>query len=68
MAISPVAVVISLPFVVFVSIVVNPTNIRSVKVIPVIIASPIDISLRIAIIVTPVRVSCCIETGPGAND
>ena len=62
------AVVISFPFVVIVSIVVNLTNIRSVKVIPVIIASPIDVSLGIAIIITPIRISCCIKTRPGAND
>ena len=62
------AVVISFPFVVFVSIVVNLTNIRSVKVIPVIIPSPIDISLGIPIIITPVRVPCCIKSRSGTND
>ena len=68
MAISAMTVVISFPFGVFVSVVASLTNIRSVKVIPVAITSPVDISLRITIIITPVGVSCCIETRPGAND
>ena len=62
------AVVISFPFVVLVFIVANLANIRSVKIIPVIISPPINISLGVTIIITPIRVPCCIKSRPGAND
>ena len=51
------AVIISLPFVVLMLVIVHLTDIRSVKIVPVIISSPINIPLGIAIVVTTIRVS-----------
>jgi hypothetical protein len=57
------AVIISLPFVVLMPVIVYPADIRSVKIIPVIISSPINISLGIAIVVATIRVSRSVKTG-----
>ena len=57
------AVIISLPLVVLMPVIVYLADIRSVKIIPVIISSPINISLGIAIVVTTIRVSCGVKAG-----
>jgi hypothetical protein len=57
------AVIISLPFVVLMLVVVHFADIRSVKIIPVIISSPINISLGIAIVVTTIRISRIVKAG-----
>jgi len=57
------AVIISLPLVVLMPVIVYLADIRSVKIIPVIISSPINISLGIAIVVATIRVSRSVKTG-----
>ena len=57
------AVIISLPFVVLMLVVVYFADIRSVKIIPVIISPPINISLGIAIVVTTIRISHIVKAG-----
>ena len=57
------AVIISLPFIVLMPVVVYFADIRSVKIIPVIISPPINISLGIAIVVTTIRISRIVKAG-----
>ena len=57
------AVIISLPLVVLMPVIVYLADIRSVKIIPVIISSPINISLGIAIVVATIGVSRSVKTG-----
>ena len=57
------ALIISLPFVVLMLVVVYFADIRSVKIIPVIISPPINISLGIAIVVTTIRISRIVKAG-----
>ena len=57
------AVIISLPFVVFMPVVVYFADIRSVKIIPVIISPPINISLGITIVVTTIRIPRGVKAG-----
>jgi hypothetical protein len=57
------AVIIALPFVVLMPVIVHFADIGSVKVIPVIISSPINISLGIAIVVATIRVSRRVKAG-----
>ena len=57
------AVIISLPFVVLMLVVVYFADIRSVKIIPVIISPPINISLGIAIVVTTIGISRIVKAG-----
>ena len=61
------AVIISLPFVVLMLVVVYFADIRSVKIIPVIISSPINISLRVPIIITAIGIPACIDTRAGTK-
>jgi len=44
-------------------VVVYFADIRSVKIIPVVISPPINISLGITIVVTTIRVSCGVKAG-----
>ena len=57
------ALIISLPFVVLMLVVVYFADIRSVKIIPVIISPPINISLGIAIVVTTIRIPRGVKAG-----
>ena len=57
------AVIISLPFVVLMLVVVYFADIRSVKIIPVIISPPINISLGITIVVTTIRIPRGVKAG-----
>lgn len=44
------------PVMILALIIMNPANIRSVEIIPVIIPSPVCISLWVPVIITPVRI------------
>ena len=50
------AVIISLPFVVLMPVIVYLADIRSVKIIPVIISAPVSITVRIPVIIMSVMI------------
>jgi len=66
--VSPVPVIIPVPFVVLSSVIVPAVNVRPVEVIAIVITSPVCITFRAAIIITPVRISCCVYARAGIND
>ena len=55
----------SVPFSVLVSVVLNSSQVRPVKIIPVVITSPIHITLRASIIIAAVRIPVHINSRAG---
>jgi len=53
-AASAMVIIIPVPLAIFPSIVINPAQVRSVKIVPVVITSPIHIPFRTTVVITTI--------------
>ena len=65
---STLPVIVSVPIAIFSLAVMNPSQVRSIEIIPVVITSPIDITLWASIIITAIWISAGIHSRARVKD